>query len=120
MSRTPPTGGLHSEINLPHTQEWELYHNSFSLCSKKLRVCMAELGLDYANHEIDLVETGSYENVGAKFLAVNPAGIVPVLVHDGHPVYESHDEIVYAAEHAGERVWAECVPERGAEERAEA
>jgi glutathione S-transferase len=34
---------------------------------------------------------------------VNPAGLVPVLVHQGHPVYESHDEIVYAARHAGAR-----------------
>ena len=99
----PMPGGLHADITLPHTQEWELYHNSFSLCSKKLRVCMAELGLDYANHEIDLIETGSYENVSRRFLAVNPGGIVPVLVHNGHPVYESHDEIVYAAQHAGER-----------------
>jgi glutathione S-transferase len=99
----PMAGGLHEDIELPHTQEWELYHNSFSLCSKKLRVCMAELGLDYASHPIDLIETGSYENISRRFLAVNPGGIVPVLVHRGHPVYESHDEIVHAAQHAGER-----------------
>ena len=29
-SKTPPE-------HIPHTQEWELYHNNFSLCSKKLR-----------------------------------------------------------------------------------
>ncbi|HJO23915.1 MAG: glutathione S-transferase family protein [Myxococcota bacterium] len=96
-------GGLHEDITLPHTAEWELYHNSFSLCSKKLRVCLAELGLEHTSHPIDLIETGSYENVSRRFLAVNPAGLVPVLVHRGHPVYESHDEIVYAARHAGER-----------------
>lgn len=99
----PMPGGLHADITLPHKQEWEVYHNSFSLCSKKLRVCMAELGLAYANHPIDLIETGSYQNVSADYLAVNPAGILPVLVHHGHPIYESHDEIIYAAEHAGER-----------------
>ena len=60
VTRTAPTGGLHPEIQLPHRQEWELYHNSFSLCSKKLRVCMAELGLAYESHPIDLIETGSY------------------------------------------------------------
>ena len=38
MTRTAPAGGLHPEILLPHRQEWELHHNSFSLCSKKLRV----------------------------------------------------------------------------------
>jgi glutathione S-transferase len=101
--KTPPAGGLHPEIDLPYTQEWELYHNSFSLCSKKLRVCMAELGLPYQSHHVHLIETGCYENVGRRYLAVNPAGTVPVLVHRGHPVYESHDEIVYAARHAGPR-----------------
>lgn len=101
MARTPPPGGLHPELTLPHAQEWELYHNSFSLCSKKVRVCLAELGLPYRSHPVDLIETGAYENVGRAFLAVNPAGTVPVLVHQGHPVYESHEQIVYAAERAG-------------------
>jgi glutathione S-transferase len=101
--KTAPVGGLHPEIDLPYTQEWELYHNSFSLCSKKLRVCMAELGLPYRSHHVHLIETGCYQNVGRRHLAVNPAGTVPVMVHRGHPVYESHDEIVYAAEQAGPR-----------------
>jgi glutathione S-transferase len=103
MTGKPPAGGVHPEITLPHTDEWELYHNSFSLCSKKVRVCMAELGLPYRSHSIHLIETGAYENVSRRYLKVNPAGLVPVLVHRGHPVYESHDEIVYAAQHAGAR-----------------
>jgi glutathione S-transferase len=107
-------GGIHEEITLPHTKEWELHHNSFSLCSKKLRVCLSELGIDYASHPVDLIETGSYENVSRRFLAVNPAGLVPVLVHRGHPIYESHDEIVYAARHAGVR-GRELLPEDPAE-----
>jgi glutathione S-transferase len=98
-----PEGGLHPEISLPHAQEWELYHNSFSLCSKKVRVCMAELELPYRSHHVHLIETGAYESVSRAYLRVNPAGTVPVLVHGGHPVYESHDQIVYAAEHAGRR-----------------
>lgn len=95
--------GYQGQILLPHQQEWEVYHNSFSLCSKKLRVCMAELALPYRDHHIDLIETGSYENVGRDFLAINPAGLLPVLLHNGHPIYESHEEIVYAASRAGER-----------------
>jgi glutathione S-transferase len=95
--------GYQEQISLAHEQEWELYHNSFSLCSNKLRVCMAELGLPYRDHHVHLIETGCYENVGRDYLAINPAGLLPVLVHDGHPIYESHDEIVYAAMHAGER-----------------
>lgn len=95
--------GLREGVTLPHDAEWELYHNCFSLCSKKLRVCLAELEIPYQSRHVDLIETGSYENVGRAYLKVNPAGLVPVLVHQGHPIYESHDEIVYAAQHAGER-----------------
>jgi glutathione S-transferase len=93
-------GGLHPEITLPHTRSFELYHNAFSLCSQKVRLCLAELGIEYASHHVDLIETGRYENIGRDFLAVNPAGLVPVLVHDGHPIYESHEQIRYAAAHA--------------------
>ena len=94
------SGGLHSEIALPHEAEFELYHNALSLCSKKVRFCLAELGIPHRAHHVDLIETASYENIGRRFLAVNPAGILPVLVHDGHPVYESHEQIRHAAEHA--------------------
>jgi glutathione S-transferase len=99
--RTWPVGsGLRSDITLPHTQEFELYHNALSLCSMKSRVCMAELQIPYASHHVHLIETGSYENIGRPFLAVNRAGTVPVLVHEGHPIYESHEQIRYAAAHA--------------------
>ena len=96
----PVPAGLQLHIELPHEQEFELYHNALSLCSMKTRVCMAELAIPYGNHPIDLIETGSYENIGRRFLAVNPGGTVPVLVHKGHPVYESHEQIRYAARFA--------------------
>lgn len=97
------TPGLHEEVNIPHAQEWELYQNQLSICSKKLRVCMEELDLPYQNHHIDLIETRCYENLSREFLKINPGFTVPVLIHDGHPVYESHEQIVYAAEHAGKK-----------------
>lgn len=93
-------GGLHPDLNLPHTAEYELWHNAFSLCSKKVRLCLAELDVPYASHHIDLIETGSYQTLSREFLAVNPAALVPVLVHRGHPVYESHEIIRYAADHS--------------------
>ena len=92
--------GHQARIALPFEREFELFHNPLSLCSMKARVCLAELGIPYASHAIDLIETGAYENIRPAFLAVNPAGTVPVLVHDGHPVYESHEQIRYAADHA--------------------
>ena len=92
--------GHQPDVTLPHTEEWELYHNDFSLCSKKTRACLAELGIAYVSHPVELVETGSYGNLAHGFLKVNPAGLVPVLVHEGHPIYESHEQIAYAAAHA--------------------
>ncbi len=98
--RHPVPAGHRPELELPYTQDFELYHNAFSLCSMKTRLCLAELGVPYASHPIDLIETGAYQNIRPAFLAVNPAGTVPVLVHKGHPVYESHEQIRYAAAHA--------------------
>lgn len=96
----PMAGGAHRDIELPHTQEWELYHNNFSLCSKKTRVCLSELAIPFKSHHVNLIETGSYENISRQFLKVNPAALVPVLVHNGHPIYESHEQLNYAALHA--------------------
>jgi glutathione S-transferase len=98
--RHPVPEGHQPEVEIPHEQEFELYHNALSLCSMKSRVCMAELGIPYKSHAVDLIETGAYENIRRPFLSVNPGGTVPVLVHHGHPVYESHLQIRYAAEHA--------------------
>jgi glutathione S-transferase len=96
----PVPEGHQPDIEIPHLQEFELYHNALSLCSMKARVGMAELAIPYESHPIDLIETGAYENIRRPFLSVAPAGTVPVLVHEGHPVYESHAQIRYAADHA--------------------
>lgn len=92
--------GHRPELEFPHEQEWELYHNALSLCSMKTRLCLAELGLVHRSHHVDLIETGAYDNLRPRLLRVNPAGTVPVLLHHGHPIYESHEQIRYAAAHA--------------------
>jgi hypothetical protein len=91
--RHPVPPGLQTDVEIPWEQEFELYHNALSLCSMKTRVCLAELRIPYRGHPIDLIETGRYETLSRHFLAVNPAGTVPVLVHRGHPIYESHEQI---------------------------
>jgi len=96
----PVPAGYQQDIELPHDEEFELYHNALSLCSMKTRLCLAELAIPYKSHHIDLIETGCYENIRPRLLAVNPGGTVPVLVHRGHPVYESHEQIRYAARFA--------------------
>ena len=59
---------------------------------------MAQLGVVYKSHHVDLIETGSYEVISRHYLAVNPAGLLPALVHNGHPIYESHEIIAYVAQ----------------------
>lgn len=99
--RRPMQGGLHADITLPHDAAFELYSNAFSHCSRKARLVFAELGIPYTHKPIDLVETGWYQTISPAYLKVNPAGQVPTLVHEGHPVYESDDILKYAAKMAG-------------------
>jgi len=88
-------GGIHPEITLPHRKSVELFHNATSSCSQKVRTCLYEAGVDFESHLVSLPSSGSYETKMPWFLRINPAGTVPVLIHDGHPVYESHEQIVY-------------------------
>jgi len=88
--------GHQPSISLPHSEILELHHNTLSSCSQKVRVCLAETGLKHRQIHHVLPSSGSWETKSAAYLTnVNPAGTVPVLVHDGHPVYESHEQIVY-------------------------
>lgn len=94
----PVEGGLHENLTLPHEASLELYSNAFSHCSRKTRLVMAELQLQHTHKPIDLIETGSYETLSPRYLKINPSGLVPTLVHDGHPIYESDDIMAYAVE----------------------
>ena len=47
---------------------------------------------------VSLPSSGSFETKMPWYLRINPAGTVPVLIHDGHPVYESHEQILYIDE----------------------
>ena len=75
--------------------EWALFHNDFSLCSRKVRVCLAELKIEYHSSHIHLIETKDCENLSKSFLKINPNATVPVLLHNNYPIYESHKQIEY-------------------------
>jgi Glutathione S-transferase len=64
--------GLQNYVVEETSDEWVLYHNNFSLCSRKVRLCLEEIGLDYRSEHIDLIETGKYEVASKKFLKINP------------------------------------------------
>jgi len=64
----------------------ELYHAHPSTCSQKVRLCLAEKGLDYTSRPVNL---RTNENLTPAYLALNPNGVVPTLVHDGHVILDS-------------------------------
>ena len=59
--------------------EWVLYHNNFSLCSRKVRICLEEYKIDYLPVHIHIIETKDCENLSKDFLKINPKATVPVL-----------------------------------------
>lgn len=63
-----------------------LYHAWASTCSQKVRLALAEKQLKWQGHVINLRE---FEHLSDEFLALNPDGLVPVLIHDGFVVRES-------------------------------
>jgi len=65
----------------------ELYHGLASTCSKKVRLCLYEKGLEFTSHLLDLQ---SFEQHSPDYLKLNPNGVVPTLVHDGVPIVESN------------------------------
>ena len=75
------------------TEEWILYHNNFSLCSRKVRICLYEYDIEFKSKHIDLIETGKYDVASKDFLKINKNATVPVLIYKGKPIYESHEQI---------------------------
>jgi glutathione S-transferase len=64
----------------------ELYHGGTSVCSVKVRLALAEKGLDWESRFLSLTRR---EHQTEAFRAINPNLKVPALVHDGVPVVES-------------------------------
>jgi glutathione S-transferase len=70
----------------------ELYHFDLSTCSQKVRLVLAEKGLDFESHEVDLMTGGQHE---PGYVRLNPNHVVPTLVHDGRVLIESSLIIKY-------------------------
>jgi glutathione S-transferase len=73
-----------------------LYHGLASTCSKKVRLCLAEKGLEYESRLLNLQK---FEQHDPDYLKLNPKGVVPTLVHDGAPICESTHIIDWLEEH---------------------
>jgi glutathione S-transferase len=64
----------------------ELYHHSTSVCAAKARLALAEKGVAWEGHHVDIL---AGEQFSPSFLKLNPSALVPVLVHDGRVIRES-------------------------------
>lgn len=65
----------------------ELYHGEGSVCARKVRLALAEKGItDWVGHMVNL---GRGDQTKPEYLALNPKGVIPTLVHDGHVITES-------------------------------
>lgn len=63
-----------------------LHHGWRSSASRRVRLCLAEKGLAYESRLVDMVKG---EQHSPEYLAMNPNGVVPTLLHDGRVLYES-------------------------------
>ena len=63
-----------------------LYHADTAVCAAKVRLALAEKELPW---EGELLNLGRGDQFSPAYLALNPHGVVPTLVHDGATVTES-------------------------------
>ncbi|NNL67962.1 MAG: glutathione S-transferase family protein [Myxococcales bacterium] len=74
-----------------------LYGFPGSLCSQKVRLALAEKGVDYESRIVDIeLRMQNYEPA---YLRLNPRGVVPTLVHGDTVVTDSARIVRYVDEH---------------------
>ena len=73
----------------------ELYNFAQSTCSLKVRICLVLKDLDWQDHRL---VSSDHQHLSDWYLKLNPNGVVPTLVHDGRPIFESSAIIQYLDE----------------------
>ena len=76
-----------SSVGDSQQHEFVLYHAWNSSASRKVRLAMAEKGLTFKGLVLDL---NRFQHHSDWYKRLNPSGIVPCLVVDGHPLIESN------------------------------
>lgn len=64
----------------------ELYHFWSSVCSVRVRMALEEKNVTWTSRYIDLFK---FDQLQPEYLALNPSGMVPLLVHNGQAISES-------------------------------
>jgi len=73
MDKGRPFGRL-----IQYMTELTLYHADYSTCSQKVRIALAEKGIEFISKPINFRKE---EQVSEAYLKINPNGVVPTLVH---------------------------------------
>ncbi len=73
----------------------ELYNAPQSTCSQRVRFVLNAKGLAFMEHRLDLF---AGDQLKPDYLALNPNGVVPTLLHDGAPVINSSVIMEYLEE----------------------
>ena len=63
-----------------------LYHSDTAVCAAKVRITLAEKQLPFEGRLMDLQKGDQFK---PDYLALNPNGVVPTLIHDGDVLIES-------------------------------
>ncbi len=71
-----------------------LYHFDRSTAAQKVRLALAEKGLAWESRYVD-PSLGKRQQHDAAYLALNPRGVVPTLIHDGKVLRESQVILEY-------------------------
>lgn len=72
----------------------ELYHFDRSTAAQKVRLVLAEKGLEWESRYIE-TSLDKRDQHDDEYLKINPRGVVPTLVHDGRVVCESNVILEY-------------------------
>jgi glutathione S-transferase len=102
----------------------ELYHYDRSSAAQKIRIALAEKGLEWESRVLN-TKVGAREHLRPEYLKINPRGVVPTLVHDGRPIRESQIILEYLedafpehplrpadlVERANMRLWTKIIDE---------
>jgi glutathione S-transferase len=70
----------------------DFYDNDMSVCAQKVRLVLAEKGIEYRRHHLNLRAGDQFK---PEYRKLNPKAVVPTIVHDGQPVTESTVIIAY-------------------------
>lgn len=113
---------MKSQVGKKVTDMLELFHHGSSVCAAKVRLTLAEKGLEWKGHYIDILKGEQFD---AEYMKLNPKAVVPTLLHDGRTIVKSTviceylDEVfpdpplkpADARDRADMRVWTKAVDE---------